>query len=262
MANAFKSLRRFLRPQGTPPPRSTKIRRRRKRLRLTGFSLLAATAAALTTWAGANVLHPPQAWAWSIVGTLSVAAVAFIAWWQRHPVRHVWALACIGGAATTLGWYAWTTAPPSPVRIEPNRQTAERVLSLKQALERRGDYRHSSAVTAFFPPPENFIAFVRAQPHGDALLLSPWGGVQQTQLLKPTAATGLPTAAERHQGYPAPPLGSELGPGSLPAGGFFTPTTYGAILYDRDARSGRYVLYGIGRRQNSAILVAMAEGEP
>ena len=165
-------------------------------------------------------------------------------------------------AAATLGWYALNTAPPVAAPLEPNRQTAERVISLKQALERRGDFRHSSAVTAFFPPADSFIAFVLAQPHGETLLLSPWGDVQQYQVIKPTTDSGLPTAAERHQGYPTPALGSELGPGVMPIPGAFTPYTYGAILYDQDPRSGRYVLYGIGRRQNSAILVASAEGEP
>lgn len=262
MADPFKKFLRAIRPQETPPPRSTKIRRRRKRLRLTGFGLLGAAVSGSLAWGVAEWLRPPSEWIWSLIGFLGVVFVAFIAWWQRHPVRGTWFVAALLGAATALGGYALQATPPERLPIDPNRQTTQRVIQLKQALERRGDYRQSAAIAAFFPPPDHFIAFVLSQPHGDELLISPWGQVPQYQVLKPLIDAGLPNAAERHEGIPAPSLGTEIGPGIDPISGAFTPYTYGAILYDQDPRSGRYVLYGIGRRGHRAIVVAVAEGEP
>jgi len=158
--------------------------------------------------------------------------------------------------------YALKAPARSQGPLDPNRHTAERVVRLKQALERRGDYRSSQATTSFYPPARDFLAFALAQPRGAALLTSPWGSVRQAVRVAPDPRLGLPTAAQRQAGIAAPALGADLGPGQVPRDGRFAAHTYGALVYDRDDRSGRYVLYGIGRRGEQAVLVGVAEGEP
>ncbi|MEB3196892.1 MAG: hypothetical protein VKP62_06770 [Candidatus Sericytochromatia bacterium] len=257
----MKSFPRALRLPIFPPPRSGKLRRRRRAVRTTAYGAASALAGALVAYGFSRGLSLPPVWAWSLFAALAVVGVAFIAWWQTHPRTHVLGAFWVAGMMVGAAGHA-LSAPPLPAGpLDPNRQTAERVLFLKQALERRGDYRNSLATEDFFPAPRDFVAFVLSQPRGHTLLISPWGDVPQYQTIAPNLRAGLPSAADRQRGIAAPPLGRELGPGVPPVPGHFTPLSYGTILYDRDLRSGRYVLYGIGKREDFAILVGFAEGE-
>jgi hypothetical protein len=201
-------------------------------------------------------------WAWTAFGGLAIVGVAMLGWWQNHPGRHRVAGSLVVGLMLGVASYAVKAPAQSQGPLDPNRQTAERVVRLKQALERRGDYRSSQAHTSFYPPTRDFLIVAASLPQGPALIVSPWGDVPQRTMPPPDRALGLPTAAQRHAGISAPALGADLGPGAMPTRGRFAVNTYGALVYDRDDRTGRYILYGIGRRGDAAVLVGVAEGEP
>jgi peptidoglycan hydrolase-like protein with peptidoglycan-binding domain len=223
--------------------------------------LIAASAAGLV-YQAFHWAQPPVALAWISCGALSVVGVALLAWWQNHPGRHLVTGSVVVGLMGGGAIYALRAPAQSQGPLDPNRQTAERVVRLKQALERRGDYRSSQATTSFYPPTRDFLTFAASLQQGPALIVSPWGDVPQRTMPPPDRALGLPTAAQRHAGISAPALGADLGPGAMPTQGRFTANTYGALIYDRDDRTGRYILYGIGRRGDAAVLVGVAEGEP
>jgi hypothetical protein len=191
-----------------------------------------------------------------------VVGVALLAWWQTHPGHHLVTGSVVAGLTGGVALYALRAPAQSQGPLDPNRQTAERVVRLKQALERRGDYRSSQATTSFYPATRDFLAFAASLQQGPALVVSPWGNVRQRTMPPPARTLGLPTAAERHAGISAPALGTPLGAGVVPTSERFTANTYGALVYDRDDRTGRYILYGVGRRGDAAVLVGVAEGEP
>lgn len=247
---------------GSPPPRSHHLRRRWRRVRWAALGAVLAAASAGGVYGLCRWALPPEVWIWIGFGGLAVVGVALLGWWQTHPGRHVVTGSILLGMMAGAALYAFKAPARLAGPMDPNRQTAERIVRLKQALERRGDYKSSHASEDFYPPNKDFIAFVLSQPQGKTLVASPWGGVAQFQRVAPGRATGLPTAAERQVGYPAPALGAPIGPGRAPLPGQFTAFTYGALVYDRDDRTGRYVLYGIGQRDGSAVLVGLAEGEP
>jgi hypothetical protein len=62
-------------------------------------------------------------------------------------------------------------------------------------------------------------------------------------LLKPASENVQPT-----------PEGTVLGPGKEASSSQFDALTYGAIVYDYDAASKVYVIYGIGRKGDQAIV--------
>lgn len=50
------------------------------------------------------------------------------------------------------------------------------------------------------------------------------------------------------------PIGAVVGPGKKPFNSVFELTTYGAIIYDYDASSQRYILYAIGEQGGTAVV--------
>lgn len=55
-------------------------------------------------------------------------------------------------------------------------------------------------------------------------------------------------------GEPPTPVGTLLGAGQLASSSRFAPRTFGAVVYDYDAQTHHYVIYGIGRRGAQAIV--------
>lgn len=154
-----------------------------------------------------------------------------------------------------VGAYAWRQAA-RPADTDPQRRMATRVLKLGKALERHAarEDRPMQGEPAY-PTDEAFLAFVRALPEGAELLANPYGGPGQANVVVVDAGGGLPTAAERRAGAAIPLPDTVLGPGVAP-GEPYTARTFGALVYDHDPQTDSFVLYGIGRQDDQAVLAA------
>lgn len=56
------------------------------------------------------------------------------------------------------------------------------------------------------------------------------------------------------------PLGHDLGPGTVATSDTFGATTFGAFIYDADRAGRHYVLYGVGRQGDRAVVAFSARG--
>ena len=101
-----------------------------------------------------------------------------------------------------------------------------------------------------YPPTHQFpVELVTYLPEADLPASPAWPeGIRQVRTVAirgPLAAAGgLPT-----------PVGTVLGPGRLPTSDAdFDARTWGAWIYDHDVATNRYVLYGIGRSGDVAVV--------
>ena len=251
---------------GAPPRRSSSKRRARTRalraLWVLGWLVLAGVAAygsrLALTW-----LAVPAWMAWvALAGVGALGALGFAA--SRLPAK--WGAL---GIAVVLGAGAGTTAhslvaPSGQVaRLDPDRVVASRVLLLARALEQQA-YRRNRPASAFkYPANAEFMAFVQGLGMADDPLENPWTGVVQGERVAPGPGTELPLARAIATGdAELPPMGSRLGTGHMPQTPAYTVRSYGALIYDHDPKSDTFVLYGVGRLGEEAVLVGVVRSRP
>jgi hypothetical protein len=103
------------------------------------------------------------------------------------------------------------------------------------------------------PRPEKWIQELAPRLPGGSFPPNPWGGGTPTVL----PLSGCPQLAAA---YDEPtPVGTVLGPGVMPGNGPPTCRTYGTFIFGATLGGLRYVLYGIGRDGNNAIVRFMAQ---
>jgi hypothetical protein len=245
-----------------PPPRPSQRRRRLLALLWARASLAGAAATAAGTWAACRAFDPPLGFAWLGFGAI-VLGVLFALDRLRPPAAvGLFAGALALGVVGGLGAHSFAAPPADVARTDPNREVAAQVLRVGQALERHANRDARALDEPAYPDNEAFAAFLARLPAKDVPLENPFGRGMQRNHVAAGGDTGLPTAAEHRAGAPAPILNRPLGPGEPPGEGPYTARTYGALVYDHDPKSDSYVLYGIGKQGEMAVLVAKTDGAP
>jgi type II secretory pathway pseudopilin PulG len=110
--------------------------------------------------------------------------------------------------------------------------------------------------------PVDLMAMVRSKGNympGRQLPPSPWGNGRFRQANMLTVADAPVKLNGPNDPAGPSPVGTVLGPGKVPTGATFDATTYGAILYDHEPKEEKYLLYGIGKKQNKAVVVYVAK---
>ncbi|MDB5097716.1 MAG: prokaryotic N-terminal methylation motif domain protein [Cyanobacteria bacterium RYN_339] len=111
-----------------------------------------------------------------------------------------------------------------------------------------------------YPPADRLVPALAHYLPGNRLPKSAWSKAPQRTGIA-VAGTDLPTAKQIAATGTAPTKGLVVGKGEVPAKGPESAYQYGAILYDLDAKSQVYVLYGIGQKNKTAQVVAVASNQ-
>lgn len=144
-----------------------------------------------------------------------------------------------------------------------NLAIADRVIKVHQALQFYVKRPWRKPGEPLAPASAGLITFLNELEDGDGarLLANPFGTPGQSRAIAIAEADGLlTTAAERAAGHRPVAALKALGPGRRPLDGPYGPRTHGALIYDWDPASERYVLYGIGRAGGQAVVVHQVTG--
>lgn len=155
----------------------------------------------------------------------------------------------LGGCASTQGR---TPSPdPAPAARRPYDPAAEPWLAAAGRTVQGALANFAATHDGKYPPNGQFpLELVTYLPEADLPASPAWpeGTRQAKAVAVPAALAG--AAA----GQPSP-LGTVIGRGRLPTSDQdFTAATWGAWLYDHDAASNRYVIYGVGRSGDYAVV--------
>lgn len=133
-----------------------------------------------------------------------------------------------------------------------NKLVASHVNVLRMALE-----MYATDNNGAYPAETEVLAAISKDHYlpGNMLPRNPWGGKRQTNAVAPASLPALRPAAKP---VALTPRGTDLGPGQLPGDGGYTARTYGAIVYGYLPKEQIYVVYGIGKLGDRAIVVAAA----
>jgi hypothetical protein len=127
--------------------------------------------------------------------------------------------------------------------------------TMRMAIEQYGTEHRGR-----YPTPGRLVAELtrgeRGYVSGDRKPPTPRTEQPQIEPITPGAA-GLPSAHQVAAAGKHPEVGQVVGKGEVGEAPT-TPWQFGAILYDLDAKTGTYVLYGIGQRNKRAEGVAVA----
>lgn len=172
----------------------------------------------------------------------------------------------LGGCYQTADLTGGASVPQLQAEQEKQRNNAlvSNMRTLQMAIEQyavdhNGQYPESGAWLkgltgeaargAFYLPEDRLSANPWAPAGLAAHQLNELGTAGLQPVLAPAGAT--PTA-----------IGTALGAGQVAASGTYDATTYGALIYDHDRRSGIYTLYAIGKHGDRAVVVGSATNMP
>lgn len=131
-------------------------------------------------------------------------------------------------------------------------------IAQNKALYREGVVLHLAIETYMAshgesaPRPDRWLQDIGPKLPSGAMPPNPWGG--------PGTVLPLASCPELAAAYDEPtPVGAVLGPGTMPGAGAPTSRTYGTFVFGATLGGLRYVLYGIGRDGNNAVVRFMAQ---
>jgi hypothetical protein len=159
-----------------------------------------------------------------------------------------------------LLFLACTLLPGCFLMPKPRLYADKTDIAQNKALYREGVVLHLGIETYMAthgeaaPLPEKWIQQLTPKLPGGVFPPNPWGGSA------PPTVLPLGSCKELAAAYDEPtPVGTVLGPGVMPGSGPPTCRTYGTFIFGATLGGLRYVLYGIGRDGNNAVVRFMAQ---